>query len=130
MKHPQYTKLELIEPNYSRQQGAKAAKLLCQGLSFSAVAGVNGAVEAGGALGDLLRGVAVDLALRQRLFQFSHTRLGYFGAIQGKQFEAPIASSPIGQTRILTAARLQNESSTDRRLSAQTADGPAGQRTV
>ena len=75
-------------------------------------------------------GASVDVALRQRLLQVSHTRLGYFGAIQGKQFEAPIASSPIGQTRILTAARLQNESSTDRRLSAQTAAEPAGQQTV
>jgi len=37
MKHPQYPNLELIEPNYSREQRAKAAKLLRQGLSFSVV---------------------------------------------------------------------------------------------
>ena len=43
------------------------------------LAGVNVAVEAGGALGGLLGGVVGDSALRQRLFQFNNLSLGEGG---------------------------------------------------
>ena len=40
------------------------------------MAGVNGAVEAGGGVRGLLRGVAEGFAVRQRLLQFSNVSFG------------------------------------------------------